>query len=306
MTVEILMATYNGASFVEEQIKSILEQTYPDWHLTVNDDCSTDNTYEILKEYQKKYPHKISVGQSNKNSKNAKNNFFYMLHNTTADYIMFSDQDDYWLPDKIKLTLEAMKLNEENNMPVLVHTDLSVVDKELNIIAKSMFKQQKLDYKKNKPNNLAVQNIVTGCTVMINKPLAQLLYHTPMSVKVHDWWIGLVAGVFGKIVFVNKPTVFYRQHGLNVCGAKNMSDMAYLLKRGADGKNARYMLKQGYEMSKELALVYKEKIQPQIYEMLAAYGNMSDYGKLKRLRVVFKYKLWKNGIVRKIGQIIYM
>lgn len=306
MTVEILMATYNGADFVAEQIKSILNQSYTQWHLIINDDCSTDGTYKILRDYEKKYPDKISVSQSKVNSKNAKNNFFFMLHNTTADYIMFCDQDDCWLPDKIKLTLEAMRKNEENNVPVLVHTDLRVVDSSLNTVSESMFKAQKLNYKKNKPNNLVVQNIVTGCTVMINKPLAQLLQHTPQAVEVHDWWIGVVASVFGKIIFINEPTILYRQHSLNVCGAKNMSDKSYILSRAKNRQNAVYMLGLGYELSKEFVLVYKDKLEPDIYKMLNQYGNMSNYGKIKRLEIIVKYKLWKNGLIRKIGQIIYM
>lgn len=306
MTVEILMATYNGAEFVAEQIKSILNQSYTQWHLTINDDCSTDGTYKILRDYEKKYPDKISVSQSKVNSKNAKNNFFFMLHNTTADYIMFCDQDDCWLPDKIKLTLEAMRKNEENNVPVLVHTDLRVVDSSLNTVSESMFKAQKLNYKKNKPNNLVVQNIVTGCTVMINKSLAQLLQHTPQAVEVHDWWIGVVASVFGKIIFINEPTILYRQHSLNVCGAKNMSDKSYILSRAKNRQNAVYMLGLGYELSKEFVLVYKDKLEPDIYKMLNQYGNMSNYGKIKRLEIIVKYKLWKNGLIRKIGQIIYM
>lgn len=306
MTVEILMATYNGADFVAEQIKSILNQSYTQWHLTINDDCSTDGTYKILRDYEKKYPDKISVSQSKVNSKNAKNNFFFMLHNTTADYIMFCDQDDCWLPDKIKLTLEAMRKNEENNVPVLVHTDLRVVDSSLNTVSESMFKAQKLNYKKNKPNNLVVQNIVTGCTVMINKPLAQVLQHIPQAVEVHDWWIGVVASVFGKIIFLNKPTILYRQHSLNVCGAKNMSDKSYILSRAKNRQNAVYMLGLGYKLSKEFALVYKDKLEPDIYKMLNQYGNMPEYSKIKRLEIIVKYKLWKNGLIRKIGQIIYM
>lgn len=87
---------------------------------------------------------------------------------------------------------------------------------------------------------------------------------------------------------------------------KNMSDKSYILSRAKNRQNAVYMLGLGYELSKEFVLVYKDKLEPDIYKMLNQYGNMSNYGKIKRLEIIVKYKLWKNGLIRKIGQIIYM
>lgn len=306
MDVEILMATYNGEKYVAQQIESVLKQTYKNWHLIIKDDCSVDNTYNILKDYANKYPEKITLIKSEKNSGSAKENFFSMLRLTRAPYIMFCDQDDYWLENKIEVSISSMKKNEEENLPVLVHTDLKVADDKLEIISPSMFKMQRLDFTKNKPNNMVVQNIVTGCTVMINRKFLELLDYTPKSVNVHDWWIGLVAAVFGKIVFINEPTILYRQHGKNVCGAKNMSDVNYLSERAYDRKGASAMLELGYNMSGEFALNFRDRLDEAVYTMLMQYSNMKQYNKLKRLATVFKYGIWKTGPVRKIGQILYM
>ena len=106
--IDILMATYNGEKYLAEQIESIINQSYTNWHLYIQDDCSTDRTLTVAFSYQKKFPEKITVIKNTKNSGSAKDNFFSMLSLSTSEYIMFSDQDDIWLPDKIKITHNRM------------------------------------------------------------------------------------------------------------------------------------------------------------------------------------------------------
>lgn len=306
MTVEILLAAYNGEKYIREQLDSILQQSYKNWHLTVCDDCSRDNTYNILKEYEKKYPSKIKLTRNEKNSGSAKDNFFSMLKNTKSEYIMFSDQDDIWTKDKVKKTLEVMEKNQKGDTPLLVHSDLKVIDEKGNVISNSMFKMQSLDSSKTAINQMAVQNIITGCTVMINKPLKELLYHTPKSVPVHDWWIGLTAAAFGRIIFIDEPLILYRRHKNNLCGPQDMHSASYLAKRMSKKENAAYMLKLGYDMCEEFSQVYKSRLSQKQYEILSRYGKMKGYNKLKKLKTIVKYRIWKKGLIRKAGQILYM
>ena len=168
------MATYNGSKYISEQFDSLLKQTYSNWKIIVHDDNSQDNTVEIIKIYEKKHPNKIKLIDDNINPGGAKENFSYLLGKIDENYhyLMFCDQDDVWLEDKIELTLGEMKAVEKNkkDIPILVHTDLKVVDYKLNTIYESMFKSQKLDYRiGDNLQHIAIENVVTGCTIMINK-----------------------------------------------------------------------------------------------------------------------------------------
>ena len=117
LSLAILMATYNGEEFIREQINSILNQTYKNWKLIIHDDGSTDNTVDIIKEYTKKYPNKIILIEDNIKCNGAKENFSHLIKiaykNFNFDYILFSDQDDIWLPNKIEVSLS--KIQEMEN-----------------------------------------------------------------------------------------------------------------------------------------------------------------------------------------------
>lgn len=295
--VDILMATYNGEKYISEQIESILNQSYTEWKLYINDDCSIDKTAEIAKRYSEEYPDKIFFTQNSKNSGSAGINFFNMISKSSADIIMTCDQDDVWLKYKVQITVEAL---ENETGPALVHTDLTVVDENCNISEPSMIKVQHIDPCRNNTNQLIVQNIVTGCTMAFNRQLADLI-KVPEGQPVHDWYIAVIASLFGKIVFLDMSTVLYRQHGNNACGAVDMQNSRYIAERFKDKKKGRYMLKLGYNMAGEILRLYCID-----NKMLEQYSNMNKYSKLKKLVTVFKYGIWKNGLVRKIGQIYFM
>lgn len=245
--VGILMATFDGEKYIKEQLESILSQTYQNWVLTIHDDNSKDDTVKIIKEYKTKYPDKIIFLDDNLSTGGAKENFSFLLDNIDSnyDYVMFCDQDDFWLDNKIELTLSTMLESEKinPNLPLLVHTDLTVVDKNLEVISSSMFKYQQLKYKNgNDINKLALENVVTGCTMMINNSLIKLVQNIPLEAVMHDWWISIICLTNkGKIVFINKPTILYRQHDNNTIGAQKIEYIDYLRKL----KDFREVLKQG-------------------------------------------------------------
>ena len=135
--IDILMATYNGGKYISEQINSILNQTYKEWTLYIRDDGSKDNTVDIIDDYCKKYPGKIIRIKDDKLGLGAKLNFSELMKYSKSNYCMFADQDDVWLNTKIEDTMNKM-IEAENihgkETPILVHTDLKVVDGNLNII----------------------------------------------------------------------------------------------------------------------------------------------------------------------------
>jgi glycosyltransferase involved in cell wall biosynthesis len=230
-TIDILLATYNGENFLKEQIDSLLNQTYQNWRLLIHDDGSKDNTLEIIKGYALEFSDKIVFIDDGIKTGGSKNNFAHLMSFAKAPYIMFCDQDDVWLENKIELTLNKMLESEQknSNKPVLVHTDLKVVDSNLGIIANSMFEYQRLNDAHGKDiYKLAVENCITGCTVMINNNLLKLSLPIPKEAIMHDWWIGLVClGNKGVVEFENRSTILYRQHSVNTIGAKKFNKLSY-------------------------------------------------------------------------------
>ncbi len=221
--IDILLAAYNGEKFLAQQIDSILAQTHQDWQLLIRDDQSADNTVKIIKEYTSKYSDKIKLIEDNKGNLGLVRNFETLLKSSQAEYIMFCDQDDIWLPNKIELTLNTMKSAENQNpdTPILVHTDLKIVDEELRPIADSFWKSCKISPQTDGLlNKIVYRNIVTGCTVMINKKLKENSIPFPPQVRLHDWWLAVNAAKNGKLISIQEQTILYRQHSKNVVGGK--------------------------------------------------------------------------------------
>lgn len=219
--IQVLLATYNGQAHLNEQLNSLIEQSYQNWKLLIHDDGSTDQTLDIVKKYRDLYPEKIHLIEDGIVCGCAQDNFAHLLEHAKPGYIMFCDQDDVWLKDKVKLTYEKMIAVEYENptKPVVIHTDLTIVDSQLNIIANSMFEYQKL-FKYQTLKDSLVRNNVTGCTMMINKEAYLCSLPISKAAMMHDWWIMLkVLSNGGVIEFVDQPTILYRQHGANSVGA---------------------------------------------------------------------------------------
>lgn len=217
--VDILIASYNGEKYIEEQLDSILQQTYKKINIYISDDNSTDNTQNILKKYESKYGN-IEVTYQEQNIGSIRN-FEYLMTKVKNPYYMLSDQDDVWYKDKVEKSLK--KLKEENSD--LVFTDLEVVDENLNTINKSFYtmmgKIGKINKSIDKKEFNYLYNSITGCTVLSKSSFIDKILPLPKNSKyvIHDSWIGLITSLYGKVVFLNEPTVKYRQHGNNQIGA---------------------------------------------------------------------------------------
>ena len=127
--IDILMASYNSEKYIESQINSILNQTYNDYHIYINDDISTDNTLNILQNYKKQHNNIFSINQNSKRL-GIKENFSALMDKSTADYIMFSDHDDVWFNNKIEITYNEMTALEKKysaSTPLLVFTYKAVM-----------------------------------------------------------------------------------------------------------------------------------------------------------------------------------
>lgn len=221
--VDVLLATYNGETYLAEQLDSILKQTYKDFHLFISDDNSKDNTVKILEEYAKK-DNRITIFKQEKNLGVA-SNFEFLLSKVEAKYFMFSDQDDIWNEDKIEKTIKKI---EESNSDI-IFTDLLVVDDKLNVLYNSYWKLKGFDDKILKHNSfeaLYLNNYVTGCTMLMKKEIISKVLPLPKNSKyvLHDYWIALIISQSGKLDFLNEATIKYRQHKNNRVGSKKKTE----------------------------------------------------------------------------------
>ena len=304
--IDILMATYNGERYIEQQLESIMNQSETNWRLLVRDDCSQDNTRQIIQKYQIKYPEKIIFVPSTESSGSAMNNFFKLLDYAENEYIMFADQDDVWKPDKIAVSFSKMQEMEKQygrEMPLLIHTDLCVVNERLETINSSIFALQDMNYRQDRLNNLLATNIVTGCTMLFNQALLELLGKKPANAVMHDMWIALVAAAFGKIGFVNKATILYRQHGSNANGTKNVKSLKYIIDDIRDISSISKSLDLHYQQAKEFLNIYKKNLSEEQIKLLSGYSEFRQKNWLQRVVFLYRQDIKKKGFARICGQI---
>ena len=233
--IAILLATYNGEKYLREQLQSLYDQTYTDWTLYIGDDGSTDGTADIVREFSERYGN--IVFHRNSEGKGAMSNFMGLLSEAEADYYMFCDQDDVWLPHKVETTLRKMREIEAGNQqrPAVVCSDLKVVDKNLQTIAPSFWEMSEMlpDLLASNFNYLGVHFLATGCTMMINAAAKRIAFPYPPCAFMHDAWLVMktmkAGGTFGIIC---EPLMLYRQHGGNVLGAGDVdhSSLSYKLR----------------------------------------------------------------------------
>jgi len=206
--ISIAMATYNGEKYLKEQLDSIYAQTYKDIEVIVSDDCSTDGTLGILKQYAKSKGLKYYVNDSNLG---LVKNFEKAITLCKGDYIALADQDDVW--ENTKLEVLARTIGEN----LLIHSDCSLIDAEGKTIKPYWKGHIGFDMK---IENLLFGNVVTGCTVLFRKELLNTSLPFPEGLAYHDWWLAICAAKENKIHYITTCLTKYRQHTGQVSGMK--------------------------------------------------------------------------------------
>ena len=256
--VQILMSTYNGQTYLKKQIESILAQTYPNIELSIRDDGSKDRTVEILKEYEQRYENINVVLEKNIG---VTASFFSLIEKSNSDYIAFADQDDIWLPQKIEVAVQKLEKREK---PALYACNKVLIDKNDDIIKENNKREKQPSF-----SNALVESICTGCTIVMNKRLVDLIKgHIPDQAVLHDWWCYLLSAYIGDVIYDKEAYIWYRQHGGNVVGA---SDHIW----GKIKYNVKYILKNRGKLGKQLnefhAVYYgEEKKDKQLQRVIAA------------------------------------
>lgn len=208
--VQILVSTYNGETYLKEQLDSLLNQTYPNMEILIRDDGSTDKTIAIIKEYQKKNSNIFLFAESNIGLTKS---FLDLLKKCDAEYVAFSDQDDVWMKDKVQKAVEAL---EKTKGPALYCSNQILVDTNL----KPLETNGVIPMPRPGFENAVIESMCTGCTAMLNKALVDnIKLHMPTHAIWHDWWCYLVASYIGTVIFDKNAYIYYRQHGNNQLGS---------------------------------------------------------------------------------------
>lgn len=201
--VSIALCTYNGSKYLPIQLESILNQTYQHIEIVIVDDRSTDDTYELLKSYETKYPSKIRLFRNEKNLGFVKN-FEKAISLCQGSLIALSDQDDFWNSNKIEAQVENIKENQ------LIYHD-SLMINESGVSLGKRISDLKNMYSGGSPLPFLFNNCVSGHSILMKKELVNDILPFPNGIF-YDWWIAFKATQIGTIRYLDKTFVYYRQH----------------------------------------------------------------------------------------------
>lgn len=225
--IAVVLATCNGARWLPEWLDSLRRQSVADWQLFARDDGSTDATPRLLADAARS-DRRISILMDDAGRLGVTRNFGRLMQyarDSGARTVFFADQDDVWRPDKIERQQRALCETAAAvgpDAPILVHSDLTVVDERLRTLHPSHTELLRLPRGETglaALRRLLMQNFVTGCAAAVNRPLLDLVLPLPADAVLHDWWLALCAAAGGHLFYQPEPTVLYRQHGGNAVGA---------------------------------------------------------------------------------------
>lgn len=310
LNIDILLSTFNGEHFLREQIASIQRQSHSNWRLLIRDDGSYDGTTRVVQEFAATDERILILPVGS--HMGPVGSYSLLLQASNADYVMLCDQDDIWYPDKISLTLAKMISVEgqsEDGTPVLIHTDLKVVDRHGVVMADSFWQFQHLD-----PgiaaslNRLVVQNVATGCTMMINSPLLSLVVPVPGAAVMYDWWIALVACALGRVAHLEDKTVGYRQHGANHLGAVKMSlspgTLIHRIWQEVSEGRARRSLCDALDQADAFLESYGDRLDHDKKSLLESFTSLGREGFIKRRQMILENRFFKCGFPRNVGMFL--
>lgn len=216
-TLSVVLCTYNGATHLAEQLRSIAEQTlYPD-QIIASDDGSNDSSLDILRDFkakEEKFYFRIIDGPR----KGYAVNFLNTLRTVSpsTEFTAFADQDDIWFPEKLERAVETLRT--ANDTPALYGAATLQCDENLNPLGVSRIATVELGFR-----HAITQNFAGGNTMVLNNAALKIVQNAlqkDINVQAHDWWLyQLISAAGGKIVFDETPVMHYRQHSANAVGS---------------------------------------------------------------------------------------
>lgn len=234
--IAVCLATYNGSKYLVDQLDSIINQSFEDWHLYIRDDGSNDNTLEILYNYYRLYQNKITIINDYKGNLGYALNFVEISNYVKENYIAFSDQDDIWDISKLE-KLYSVISKYDNTNPIIVYSDFYYLKDGVT------FSHEKTLYRRFQNNNEVVKVLfhlgsLLGCTAMINRELFKCLKIYEYNISIgHDIFLLAVASMTGKQIYLNEKLIKHRLHNQNTSLVGDRIRLLQLIKKQFRRKN---------------------------------------------------------------------
>lgn len=267
--VQVLLSTFNGATYLQSLMDSLRSQDYPFLDILVRDDGSSDGTVNLLQEYATHNTNiKITCGEN----LGFVQSFFklFKLADPKADYFALCDQDDIWQPDKLSRAIKFLQQCPPS-LPTLYCSRLKVVDENLKRISDSPLPNKGLSF-----SNALVECPLQGCTMVLNRAGYRLFHKFPQQAYSHDWWIYLVISAIGQVIYDREARILYRQHDCNLFGVPNN------ILAGLKIKFTRF-LSQGKQQpithqAREFSRIYRALLSDDCQKMLDAFLESRKLG----------------------------
>lgn len=305
-TIDVVLATLNGARFLDAQLASIEAQVGVSWRVFVADDGSADDTLCLIEAFRNRQPPgSVIVLPPVPDRLGPSQTFGRLLAATSAPYVCLCDQDDVWHPDKLRLTAQRLASLEAatGGAACLVHSDLEVVNEREALLSPSLNRYQQLGAEyRSELRHLVVQNAVTGCTAIMNRTLVELALPIPDEAIMHDWWLALVAAAFGDVAYIPRPLVKYRQHDRNALGARRFG----LAGTGRSLAEMRMSLERTYLQADVLAARFGAQLPERTRQIATDYAQLRDLGPVARRLRVINRGYFKTGLLRSVGMLLAM
>lgn len=294
--VQVLLSTWNGERWLPDLLASLERQTHKNWQLLVRDDGSQDKTLKILLEWQQQHAHYVTDIITASHIGSAAS-FDQLVKKSRSPYLMFCDQDDVWFPEKIEYQVEALYQLEQKYgraEPLLVHTDLALVDAHKNLLSPSFWEYRGFDLKQRKQAYL-LNNIVTGCATIFNRSAADLAFPLPPDAIHHDRWLALVCAWFGHVGAVPQPMILYRQHDHNLIGAKPSAQVLDIQKR----------IDLWSQQAAAFLRCFRARLTKEDYQLVEALAALQHMKGWERKRHMVQHRLFKQGVLENLALLLF-
>jgi glycosyltransferase involved in cell wall biosynthesis len=295
-SVQILLSTWNGERWLPELLESLRWQTFQDWQLLVRDDGSSDQTLRILLEWQDANPDKVAGILSDGVHLGSTQSFSRLVEFSVAPYLLFCDQDDVWFPEKVELQyirLRSLQGEYGEETPLLVHSDLAMVDHKRQLLSVSFWEYRGFDVGQARRAYL-LDNVVTGCATAFNRAAADLAFPLPVQAMQHDRWLALVCAWFGHVRAIPHPLLLYRQHEGNALGAEPGSLRGLEARIQAwSGQAAAFLQRFGGQMTVE------------DYRQVEALADLSHVHGWERRQHIVRHRLFKQGVWANLALLLF-
>lgn len=282
--IDILMATYNGAQYIDKQLLSIIAQTHTDWQLFIHDDGSNDNTIAIIKKFSK-IDNRISLLKDDYSFREAGLHFMYMLQFANSPFICFCDQDDIWLENKLECMLSVIE-SKDNQIPQVVFSDAYLFHSTTNLINGHLLFTKPYSLKE----ILFTNGGIHGSASIFNQAMKKSIDRNYSYISMHDHILTLAGCSFGEITYIDKKLFLYRQHQKNVTGNMEISIFKRFVKTFNPSRKSPTLLSNTIKGIEAFAIAHKTDLSENDKSIINDFLSLSQFNILR-----IAWKVYRKG-----------